>query len=573
MKRDLGFWLVMSAIGLAIALYAPAMSYGLVGYDDTSLLADNWIVQDPSWASLRTIFGSLDVEERLVLAPEYLPIRDVSIMLDYAIWGDWYAGFHLTNLLLYIVAISVWFVAFDAFGIDRKIAGAAVLLWAVNSSHAESVAWLAERKGLLAAAFAGIAAIGYARFRAGRSAAWLGLAAVAAVAAIWSKAHGAFAIGAFAALEVLLPTNRVSWRRSLVGLAAVGAVAMAAFVPVLILARSAEVVGGGPQLDLALAVHGFYLRLVALLVASSVSYPVGGALDQSVGAVGLVAIAAVLIPSRFAPAPPIRAGAAFWFIAWLPVSHLVLPLQMVLVADRYLLLPSLGFVLVVATLVFRVRIAWARHGLLAAFVVASMARAIDARSNWESAEILWQRAVETNPTDGNAWSMYAEAIPDANTADRVVRIGLTHVRAPRLVMRQALLMLARGDHVQGRLLMREAAEGGEYRAMTNLALLLAQDGNHGEALQWARRSVDDVPFYANGQRALGKIALEANQPQTALSAFERAYALEPKNVTNRYNLALALIRLGRPDEARVHLQACLHDPLLAARARQLMGSN
>lgn len=570
MKRDAGFWLLVGALGFAIAIYAPALRYGLVSYDDQMLFGDNWIVQDPSWSSLRTIFGSLDVSERLALAPEYLPIRDLSVMLDYAVWGDWYGGFHLTNLILYLVAIVVWFIAFQDLGIDRRVAGAAVLLWAVQPAHAESVAWLAERKGLLAAAFAGLSAIGYARFRAGSSWRWLALATFMAVAAIWSKAHGAFAIGAFAAFEILLPARRVSWRRSLAALGIIGGVALCAFIPVLLVARSAAVVGSGSRPEVAAAVHGFYIRLAALLVKSSISYELGSTVDKMIGVAGLLAIIAVLVRARSAP---LRAGAALWLITWLPVSHLLLPLEMVVVADRYLLLPSLGFALIVAALVSRIQIAWARDALLATLVIASTARAIDARSNWESSATLWRRAVDTNPADGIAWSMYAEAVPDADTANEIVQKGLSHVRSPRLVMRQALLLLARGDHAQGVALMREAAKGGEYRAMTNLALSLAQEGKQAEALEWARRSVAAVPLYANGQRVLGKILLDTDQPHAAVTAFERAYALEPNNLTNRYNLALALIRVGRADEARAHLQACLQDPMLASRARQLMGRN
>jgi tetratricopeptide (TPR) repeat protein len=575
MKRDVGLWCLAAAVLLAIFIYAPALRYGLVGYDDTTLLHDNWIVQEPSWASLRTIFGALDVTGRLTLAPEYLPIRDLSVMLDYAVWGDWYAGHHLTNLVLYIAALVAWFFALDGFGIDRRIVGITILLWAVQPAHAESVAWLAERKGLLAAAFAGLSAIGFARFRMGRHWLWLFLATVTAVAAIWSKAHGAFAIGAFAALELFLPTNRVSWKRSLIGLATIGVASLAAFVPVLILARSAEVVGGGgSKLGLALAVHGHYLKLASLLVTSSVSYPIGSALDRIVGACGLVAIVAVLLPSRYAPASAIRAGAAFWFLTWLPVSHLILPLQMVVVADRYLLLPSLGFALVAATLLSRISITWARNALIAALVIASTARAIDARSNWQSGMQLWQRAVATNPADAEAWSAYANAIAEAGDpqlAERITQEGLEHGRSPKLVLRQALLVLARGDRANGLALMREAANGGEFRSMTNLALLLSQDGNTAEALDWARRSVVLAPLYANGQRVLGKLALEANNANEALTAFERAYTLEPHNLTNRYNLALALLRLGRADEARAHLEACLADPTLAPRARPLLG--
>ncbi len=46
---------------------------------------------------LRRIFFSL--ANRV----EYLPVRDLSYALDYALWGENPFGFHLTNLLLYLL--------------------------------------------------------------------------------------------------------------------------------------------------------------------------------------------------------------------------------------------------------------------------------------------------------------------------------------------------------------------------------------------------------------------------------------------------------------------------------------
>ncbi len=145
--------------------------------------------------------------------------------------------------------------------------------------------------------------------------------------------------------------------------------------------------------------------------------------------------------------------------------------------------------------------------------------------------------------------------------------GLQHSEAPRLIMREALLALDRGAKADGIALMRKAAEAGEYRAMTNLAYLLLQDGSVTEALDWAHRSAARVPLYANGQRVLGMVALEARLPDEALRAFERAYALEPRNLENRFNLGLAL---HRDVDARPHLEACVHDVALGRRARALL---
>jgi hypothetical protein len=565
-RAEPGIALLCLALALAIALYAPTLSRGLTNYDDPWLVRDNWLLRDRSWATVHTIFFDLDLDSprRIALTPEYLPVRDLSVLLDFALWGDHYAGFHVTNLLIYLAAIALWFGALDAFGVDRKIAGLAMLLWAVHPSHVESVAWIAERKGLLGAAFAGAAALGYARFRAGRSARWLVLAALAAVCAVWSKAPSAFAVAALAGLELALPARRASVKRSLVGLAAIAAVGAAAFAPVVVLATRAAVVGTSAasapagRAALIAGVHGFYIRLAALASRNAIAYPLSTAgptvADIVIGAVALAAIVAVALAprrGRFAPSDPLRAGAVLWLFAWLPFSHLVLPLQMVIVADRYALLPTLGFALAVAVGLARIRAPWLRRAAIAALVLAAWARAFDAQASWRDDRALWGRAVESAPAEASAWSQYADALDadgDVQGARAAVAEGLAAGAAPasELQLRDALLLRELGDAPGALAAMRAAATGGEPIAMSDLALLELRAGPPlDDALAWSRRGAEASPLRAQAHRAHGQVALAAHLPTEALAAFERAYALEPDNAANQYNLALARAEVAK----------------------------
>jgi hypothetical protein len=582
LRREPGLALVGLAVLAAIALYAPTLGRGLVNYDEPWLLRDNWIVQHPSWSSLRAMFFELDAQHRFSLAPEYLPVRDLSVMLDFSIWGSWWQGFHLTNLVLYATAIVVWFAALDGFGVDRTVAGLCVLLWAVHPSHAESVAWLAERKGLLGVVFAGVSALGYARWRAGRRAWWLGLATFAAVCAVWSKALAAFAIAGLGGLELALPARRVSWRRSLFGLVTIGTAGALAFVPVVILGTSSGVVATtthapAGRLAMVLGVHGFYLRLGGLAIASAVSYPIStvgpSPFDMVLGAIGLVAITGVaLVPARgrWRPPPALRAAAALWLFGWLPVSHLILPPQMVMVADRYALIPTLGLTLAAAVGLARIPRRPAQIALIAVVVLASSLRALDAQSTWQSPRELWARAVDSNPDDGNAWSMYAEALADAGDhelADAAVDAGLARAPVPRLWLRKGLLAMSRGEVAEATAWFRRAADAGDEKAMANLALVLERDGKLDDALAWAERAARTAPMYAHAQRTLGKIALALHRDAVALAAFERAAELEPTRLANRYNRALALIAMHRAADALPDLEACVDDPELGGDAR------
>lgn len=569
-RRHPGTLLVGLALVAAVAIYAPTLGRGLVSYDDPWLIRDNFVVAHPSVASLRTVLFDLDPRSpaRFALGAEYLPVRDVSVMLDVALWGDAYAGFHLTSLVIYLASIALVFAMLAGFGIDRTVAGLAVLLWAIHPSHAESVAWLAERKGLLGAMFAAAAGLGYARFRAGRGAGWLVGAALATVCAVWSKAPAAFAIAGLGALELALPARRRSVRRSALGLGVLAVVGAAAFAPVVIMAARTGVValaGHGDRLATVLAVHGFYVELAAMVVPNAPVYPAPGGVEIAVGAVALVALAGVaLVPARGRWRPPgeLRAAAGLWLLGWFPASHAVLALQHV-AADRYALWPTLGFALAVATGIAHLPARRARIALAIAIGLAEIARALDAQSSWASSTALWQRAVASSPADSNAWSMYAEALASGgrpDLAEAAVAEGLARAPSPRLELRHALLLLARGRRGEAMPVLERAARGGEPRAMEDLALLELDDGRLDDALAWAARAAAAAPLTASAQRAHGKVALATGRAGEALAAFTAAYRLEPQNLGNRYNLALALIALHRKPEARPHLEACLADP-------------
>jgi Flp pilus assembly protein TadD len=449
-----------------------------------------------------------------------------------------------------------------------------VLIWALHPSHAESVAWLSERKGVLGAAFAAAAGLGYARFRVGRSTWWLVGAALATVCAVWSKAPAAFAIAGLGVLELALPARRQSVRRSAIGLGVLAVVGAAAFVPVLITASRTGVVVAAAmhgRMATVFAVHGFYVELAVMAVRNAAAYPALGNVELVVGAVALAAVLAVaLVPARGRWRPPreLRAAAGLWLLGWFPASHLALSLQHV-VADRYALWPTLGFALAMAVGLARIPAPRGRAVLALVVALAEAARALDAQSNWASSTALWERAVASNPDDGEAWSMYAEALAadgHPELAETAVEEGMRHTASPRLELRHALLLISRGQRAEAMPILERAARRGEPRAMTNLALLELDAGNLTTALEWATRAAAVAPFTASAQRAHGKVALAAGRFDEALRAFTAAYGLEPQNPGNRYNLGLALLALHRPVEARPHLESCLADPALRAKA-------
>ncbi len=582
--RDPGLALVVLGMLTAVALYAPTLGTGIVNYDDPWLYADNFVLQQVSWDSIVAIFTDTDPKSALrhVLTPEYLPIRDLSVMLDFAVWGTNYGGFHLTNLLLYLTAIALVFRMMTAFGFDRVIVGIAVLLWALHPAHAESVAWLSERKGLLGIVFGALTGLAYARYRVveqPRAAAkWLALAALATVCAVWSKAPAAFTIAALAGLELIAPVRRASWKRTLAGLATIGLLGVLAFVPVVSLAVQASVVGksiipGDSTAEIVTGVHGFYVRLAAMGMPNAISYPISSlgasGLELVLGGLGLVAMVAVFVP-RLRASPELKAASILWMFSWLPISHLVLPLHMIGVADRYALVLVLGFTLAVAVGVRRLPRMKMQVAVVAVLALAAVIRTLDARATWSSDLFLWERAVASNPNDLKAWSAYAyelEALGLDNEAAQAVDVGLAFGTDGRLLLRRALLQLKHGELDEGFATMGQAADAGEARAMGNYAQLLLDRGRKNEALEWGRKAARYGPMLPQARRSHGMAALATGHAAEALESFALTLALEP-SALNRYNLSLALLTVGRANEAVPLLEQCVLDPRVGGRARE-----
>jgi tetratricopeptide (TPR) repeat protein len=348
---------------------------------------------------------------------------------------------------------------------------------------------------------------------------------------------------------------------------------------VLLVARAATVVGSEAlapitRRELVFGVHGFYTRLALMLPRNAIAYPIATQgptiLDLLLGiATPLAALAVIAVPRRVPP--ELRAAAWLWLLGWLPASHAILPLQNVAV-DRYLLIPSLGFALAVAYGLTRIPAGRLRTALIAIVLLAAALRTWDAQSGWRDDATLWARAVDSDPANAGAWSQYAEALDvggDPRAALAAARDGIAAGARPvaHLRLREGLVLRELGDADGAHAAMLAAAEGGDPVAMSNVALLELAAGHTTPALAWSRRGAELDPLRAAAHRTHGKVALAAHANDEAYRAFVRAYDLEPGYLGNRYNLGLALIALGRRDEARVHLEACLADPSLADAAR------
>ena len=148
-------WLVAAAlVALVVAVFGTTAGYGFIAFDDPYYVTDNPLVaqgltrQGVAWALTTTDYFY------------WHPLTWVSHMLDCELFGVNPHGHHATNVLIHAVTTVLVFASFFSLSGRLGRSGAIAALFAVHPLHVEPVAWIAERKELLAGLFwfAGITA-------------------------------------------------------------------------------------------------------------------------------------------------------------------------------------------------------------------------------------------------------------------------------------------------------------------------------------------------------------------------------------------------------------------------------
>ena len=540
-------------VGLVgFVLYLRTVAYGFVLHDDPWLIRDNRLLHELSAESVWRVLGDFSWEQRYRLGAEYLPVRDLSVMLDYTLYGEWIGGQHLTQVLLYAGTCAVLASLALMLSRSHSLAWLTGLLFATHPVHVEVVAWLSERKGALGGflvASSLLVATSYLRrggWARGLAACFLFILAVASKALVIAGA------GALV-LIVLWLDSPLERRRQLTFVAAYVACGLLVFIPNVWVSRSMGVIvpyhgdGFTDTLLLFFQAHTQYLKLMAYGGPYAVEYAIqpgdagiGRWLPGAVGAVlgaGMVAWA-LLARSRRTAA---MLGVGWWFVFLAPVSHLMVPVQNY-AADRYVFLPSFGLLLAFAVVLMKLPrvVSWPVGGAL---ILLGSGWTIAQTPVWSSTEQLFENAAHVDPTNAEAWDELASLAANRRDYERAwayTRTGLEHSPGHwALLHRQGLLLAAEGKLDAAIEKMRQAASVPEsHKAYANLALLYLKRGRREDALRMAEEAVRLQAETTHNQRVLGIVTYELGDIETACHAFQRAAALDPYDDSNMQNLEL-----------------------------------
>lgn len=600
MSRDLPFrswWRPAgssrAALAFVLAVTAAAYARVLGGefvFDDASLfLPGSGILNGASFVR-DTVTRGWYTQER--------PLTTLTFAVQYALSGANAWAFHLTNLVMHLACVCLVHrlttVVCRGAGIPpERVAIIVAALFALHPMQSQSVAYVSQRAEVLASLLyvAALLLIIDPLFHQRR------LAARTAALALFVLALGAKTVAITLPAAVLLlavaeaPGRR--WRDRLFTVAPFfGVAAVVAASRLLMLGSHGDagfnVVGGITPFRYLLAqitTIPRYIRLLVVPAGQTIHHdiplprsPFNADVLVSAGTLGcMIGIATFLaIRSRGGNRPRSRivaVGIAWFFVLLAPTSSFVALKDLAMEHRVYLacwglfLAAGVGLdsIFQNASKRGRLVVASAVGVMLVALAVTLYTR----NAVWESQLALWSDAAAKAPNVARPWAGLAGALREAGDRTGALRsyeraLALGDISVPRheTLGNIASMLLEEGRHDEAIPLLSEALElkPGEPGILASLAVAHARMGDRLRAEEYARAGVAAAPTLADSHRTLGGVLGQAGDYAGALAEFAAAAELAPTDLEHVFNVALALQKLGRRDEACKQLSRCANTP-------------
>jgi tetratricopeptide (TPR) repeat protein len=156
LRREMVFAVGLAALTLAV--YGPVYRFEFLEYDDPFYVSSN-----PAILSGLNL-GGVHWAFEGVHAGWWIPTTWLSLMLDATCYGSWPGGYHITNALLHLANVLLVFAIFARATGNPRSSALIAALFAVHPLHAESVAWITERKDVLSMFFGLLSVFAYVRY-------------------------------------------------------------------------------------------------------------------------------------------------------------------------------------------------------------------------------------------------------------------------------------------------------------------------------------------------------------------------------------------------------------------------
>lgn len=573
--------------------YLPVLDCGFV-WDDQFTIIDNDKIKD--FSRIGQVLLTHDTAPYFMTG-YYRPVTALSFMADYMLWGLQPKGFHLTSLVLHLIATGLlYYLALEILK-DQWAAAFAAALFALHPTRVEAVVFISTRNVLLCAVFMLGAMLAHLR-------GWRVTSFVLYALALFSKEFAVL-------LPVLLFLYAMLVDRKTAKDSALGIWPFATLVVFYLIARRLAIQYGGELLQEGLLTWLLLLPkvLTTYLRISLAPYPLGW-IYRFEAAVDMWFIACIIFLALVAAlAYALRRHKLFlWCVAWfflslIPVSGLF-AIGSSHASERHLYIPAIGFSLAaskyLSTFRYRNHLAFV---LLATLAIMTTLRVPIAKDN----ESLFSYMIKTTPQANTGYiNLGAVRLQQGKLDEAETLYAMALERKPLArasVIATTTLLMGRGEFAAAAQVAKRGADAlySDQRIQViqllayRAAALNSNDNSYDKqareidamlrtkllqpnlkrvksfALTECIRILENAPeraaalLYAAGSDADfadglldgGVLWTQHNRYDLASLWFQRVVELAPKRLDARYNLALSYHLSGDADATKREIQKYL----------------
>lgn len=579
---DLAIWLGL--ILSTFAVYAQVGGFDFVAYDDGPNVFEN--------AHVRT--GLTPANIRWAFSAEVLsnwaPVTVLSHIATGSFFGMEGGAHHLVNVIIHALASGLLFMALRRATGARAMSAFVAFVFALHPLHVQSVAWISERKDVLAALFWFLGLYAYVIYT--QRPGWVRYLFVIAAFSLGLMSKPMLVTFPFTLLLFdIWPLRRVQWPKTILEKMLLFALSAAASVIAYFVQRKTGAVLAVPFGERVLTASTSYITYIqqtfwparlAVLYPYLQSIPVW----QGVLALAAVVILTALAILAWKTRPYLTVG-WLWYVGTLvPVIGLV-RIGDHAHSDRYMYIPLVGLSMMVAWGAGDAMRKWPASKLAigAAAVLCCMACMTVARretSYWENTETLFRRAIDVtrdNWLAENNLGAYlvragrpGDAIHHLETALRIrPDYALAHNN-----MGVALADLDDYDAAATHFAAAVQIQPNHAEANDNLGKCAMKNGKYADAIPYFEVAIRAVPDFPDAHFNLGaSLAKIPGHERDALREYQTALSLAPDDPKAYAGLGELLASLGRVEEAIAHLEVAenLHpDPEVETLLDRLRGA-
>ncbi|MEO6588343.1 MAG: tetratricopeptide repeat protein [Pyrinomonadaceae bacterium] len=575
-----------------LAVYANSLSGDFV-FDDTAQIVGNTHIH--SWQNLIHAFTT-DVwafergtDTATIPPPYYRPVFTIYLTVGYQLFGLWQQGWHLLNLAIHTGATILTYRLFLNLSDGKtRLSFIAALLFALLPVHVESISWISGIPDPLAALFYIPSFIFYIHWRKKNDKKFLIYSVVFFFLSLLCKET-----------PIVLPLILFIWELTLnrpketsVKIFNTLKRVVIFIVPIAVYFVMRIAVLGKVSWK-----HPFIMQTPTEFIYATIPYVVVLYLKHIIFPFNLSLIYATRFVEGFGDAifwipllillglvgltyffrskfTPLMWMAAFLFIVpLLPVLNLQVFHYEYIVQDRYLYLPSIGFVLFVGCLLEKLRTSEKktyRQIAMAATVILCLAYAAGTFLHnrvWHSEIGLWTRGVEVKPDSwgthynlGLAYYQNKEYQLAADELNKSLSTSPDYRIDDKIYNNRGLAFQELGKTQEAKRDFIKAVELNpkSIEAIVNLGALYFNEGSYTSAETEFKKAVELKPANTAANYNFAKTSARLGRHKEAIIIYEKLLPVEKQDADLMYNAAVSYAAIGQKDTARTLLDNAYH---------------